>query len=230
MFDFLDGPVREAVVAIYGVIGYVGVAVMVAVESVIVPLPSELILPFAGFLVSDPTAIEPLTGARWDPIAIVIAGDIGSVVGAVIAYEIGARGGRPLLLRYGRFLLISPDDLASAERFFAAHGRKAALVGRVFPVIRSLVSFAAGIARMPRLPFVVYTAIGSLPWVILLVGAGVALGAAWEEIVAILQPVERAVLAVLAAAVGLAALWLVRRHRRHRRPGAPTPVIGETKE
>lgn len=212
MFDLLDGPVRDAVVALFDAIGYLGVALMIAIESVVVPLPSELILPFAGFLASDPRAIEPLTGARWDPLLIIIAGDIGSVVGALVAYAIGARGGRPLLLRYRRFLLLSPADIERGERFFARHGGKAALFGRVVPVVRSLVSFAAGMARMPLVPFTLYTAVGSLPWVAALVGAGVLLGASWTEIEAVMKPLERLVLAGLALG-GLAATLLCLRAR-----------------
>ena len=154
MFDFLDGPVRDLVVAVYGAIGYVGVAFIVALESVVIPIPSELVLPFAGFLVADPLAIEPLTGAAWNPVLLVIAGTAGSVLGALIAYAIGFWAGRPFLLRFGRYLLIKPADIERTEAFFARHGGKAAFVGRMIPVVRSLVSYVAGIARMPLLPFV----------------------------------------------------------------------------
>jgi membrane protein DedA with SNARE-associated domain len=211
VFDFLDGPVRELVVAVYGAIGYVGVALIVALESVVIPIPSELVLPFAGFLVADPLAVEPLTGAPWNPGLLVLAGTAGSVLGALIAYAIGFWAGRPFLLRFGRYLLIKPADIERTEVFFARHGGKAAFVGRMVPVVRSLVSYVAG---MPLLPFVVYSALGSLPWVILLVSGGTLLGESWPTIEAILRPLERVVLVALVALSGAAVAWKVRGHLR----------------
>lgn len=210
MFDFLDGPIRELMVALYGAIGYVGVALIVALESVVVPIPSEVVLPFAGFLAADPTAFEPLTGARWSPILVVVAGVAGSVLGSLVAYAIGAIGGRPFLLRFGRFLLISPADVQRADTFFGRHGTKAAFFGRMVPVVRSLVSFMAGISRMPLGPYVLYSTLGSLPWVLLLVGAGTVLGASWPAIEEALRPLERLVLVGLGlAAIGFVA-WRLR--------------------
>jgi membrane protein DedA with SNARE-associated domain len=214
MFDFLDGPVRELVVAVYGAIGYVGVALIVALESVVIPIPSELVLPFAGFLVADPSAIEPLTGDRWNVLLLVVAGTAGSVLGALIAYGIGFWAGRPFLLRFGRYLLIKPADIERTEAFFARHGGKAAFAGRMVPVVRSLVSYVAGVARMPLLPFIVYSALGSLPWVILLVGGGALLGESWPTIEAILKPLERVVLVGLVALSAAAVAWKVRGHLR----------------
>lgn len=212
MFDFLDGPIRELMVALYGAIGYVGVALIVALESVVVPIPSEVVLPFAGFLTADPAAFEPLTGARWSPLLVVVAGVAGSVLGSLVAYAIGAVGGRPFLLRFGRYLLISPADVERADAFFARHGTKAAFFGRMVPVVRSLVSFMAGISRMPLGPYVLYSTLGSLPWVLLLVGAGTVLGASWPAIEDALRPLERIVLVGL----GLAAIGFVAWRLRHR--------------
>jgi membrane protein DedA with SNARE-associated domain len=221
MFDFLDGPVRDLVIAVYGAVGYLGVALLVALESVVIPIPSELVLPFAGFLVADPLAIEPLTGVGWNPVLLVIAGTAGSVLGALIAYGIGYWAGRPFLFRLGRYLLIRPADVDRTEAFFARHGGKAAFFGRMIPVVRSLVSYVAGVARMPLVPFVAYSALGSLPWVILLVGAGTLLGESWPTIEGILKPFERLVLVGLVASLVVAIGWRVRSHARgHRvRPG-----------
>ena len=158
MFDFLNGPVRDLVTQIYEAVGYLGVALWVAIESVIIPIPSEVVLPFAGFLVGEGTSVEPLTGQPWNLLLTTVAGTIGATVGALIAYAIGAWGGRPILLRWGSFLGISHDDLDRTDAFFARHGWKAAFLGRMVPVVRSLVSFAAGIGRMPLLPFIVFTA------------------------------------------------------------------------
>jgi membrane protein DedA with SNARE-associated domain len=206
VFDFLNGPVRDLVTQIYEAVGYLGVALWVAIESVIIPIPSELILPFAGFLVGEGTALEPITGEPWQFWLVVLAGTLGATIGALVAYAIGAFGGRPLIERWGRYLGITPADLDRADDFFARHGQAAAFFGRMLPVIRSLVSFAAGVARMPLLPFVIFTFLGSLPWTALLVFAGMQLGANWEEVGAIVKQFEYAILAVLGV-IGLAWIW-----------------------
>ena len=217
MFDFLDGPVRQAVTALYEAVGYLGVAIWVAIESVIVPIPSELVLPFAGFLVGQGVSIEPLTGAPWNLALTVLAGTIGATVGALIAYAIGFYGGRPVIERWGRYLAISPADLVRTEQFFERHGNKAAFFGRMLPVVRSLVSFAAGVARMRLVPFTVYTFLGSLPWTLLLVFTGAQLGANWSEIGSVMKRFEYAILGVLVLAV-LAFLWFRVIRPRRRRP------------
>jgi membrane protein DedA with SNARE-associated domain len=206
VFDFLNGPVRQLVTDLYGAVGYVGVAIWVAIESVIIPIPSELVLPFAGFLIGQGTAIEPLTGQPWNLALVTLAGTIGATVGALIAYAIGYFGGRPIIERWGRYLGISAADLTRAEDFFERHGTKAAFFGRLIPVIRSLVSFAAGVARMPLLPFTVFTALGSLPFTFVLAFAGVQLGSNWETIGAILKRFEYAIVLGLIAIV-VAWVW-----------------------
>ena len=217
MFDFLNGPVRDLVTQIYDSVGYLGVALWVAIESVIIPIPSELVLPFAGFLAGEGVSIEPLTGQPWNMLLITVAGTIGATVGALVAYAIGYFGGRPLLERWGSVLRITADDLDRTDRFFARHGNKAAFFGRLIPVVRSLVSFAAGVAHMPLLPFIVFTALGSLPFTFLLVFAGVQLGANWESIGDVLKRFEYLILGGLAVAV-LVFVWL--RFVRPRRPNA----------
>lgn len=216
MFDFLDGPVRAAVTSLYEAVGYIGVAIWVAIESVIIPIPSELVLPFAGFLVGEGTAIEPITGQPWNLALVTVAGTIGAVIGALVAYGIGYWGGRPIIERWGRFVGITPTDLDRTDEFFARHGGKAAFFGRMVPVIRSLVSFAAGVAHMPLGPFILFTAAGSLPWTFLLVFAGSQLGANWASIGGILKQFEYAILGILVL-IALAWLWFrVIRPRRSR--------------
>jgi membrane protein DedA with SNARE-associated domain len=215
VFDFLNGPVRDLVTQIYDSVGYLGVALWVAIESVIVPIPSELVLPFAGFLVGQGGNMEPLTGQPWNLILVTLAGTAGATLGALVAYAIGFYGGRPLLERWGRVLRITPADLDRTDAFFARHGTKAAFFGRLIPVVRSLVSFAAGIAHMPLVPFVVFTALGSLPFTFVLVFAGMQLGANWEAIGDVLKRFEYVILAVLAIAV-IGFIWL--RFVRPRRP------------
>ena len=218
MFDFLDGPVRQLVTQVYETVGYLGVALWVAIESVIIPIPSELILPFAGFLVGEGVAIEPLTGAPWNLWLVVLAGTLGATAGALVAYAIGYWGGRPIILRWGRFLGIQGADLDRTEAFFARWGVAASFFGRMIPVVRSLVSFGAGLGRMPLLPFTIFTFLGSLPFTLLLVVVGVQLGANWDAVGAVLKRFEYAILGILVVAV-LAFLW-VRVLRPRRRGGA----------
>jgi membrane protein DedA with SNARE-associated domain len=216
VFDFLNGPVRDLVTQIYDSVGYLGVALWVAIESVIIPIPSELVLPFAGFLVGEGRSIEPLTGQPWNVILVTLFGTVGATLGALVAYAIGMFGGRPVIERWGRYLGITPADLDRADDFFDRHGNAAAFFGRMVPVIRSLVSFAAGIAHMPLGRFVVFTFLGSLPWTLLLVVSGVVMGANWEEIGAILKRFEYLVLAILAV---IALLWIWFRIVKPRRLG-----------
>jgi membrane protein DedA with SNARE-associated domain len=206
VFDFLDGPVRQLVTQLYDAVGYLGVAIWVAIESVIIPIPSELILPFAGFLVGEGIAIEPLTGRPWSLPLVVLAGTLGATTGALIAYAIGYWGGRPLLLRWGRWLGISAADLDRTETFFARYGGAASFFGRMIPVVRSLVSFGAGVGRMPILKFTLYTFFGSLPFTLILVFVGVQLGANWATIGAVLKQFEYAILGVLVLLI-LVFLW-----------------------
>lgn len=214
MFDFLDGPVRDLVTGLYESVGYLGLALWVAIESVIVPIPSEIVLPFAGFLVGAGTALEPITGAPWSFPLTVLAGTLGSLVGAWIAYAIGYIGGRPLILRWGKYLLFGEEELRRTEAFFERYGAAASLFGRVVPIVRSLVSFAAGVGKMPLLPFTIYTTIGSAVWVTFLVGAGAILGASWEEILPWLKRFEYVILALLAVSVVVFVAWQIRRRRR----------------
>ncbi len=207
VFEFLDGPVRQLVTQVYEAVGYLGVAIWVAIESVIVPIPSELILPFAGFLVGEGVAIEPLTGAPWNLALVVLAGTAGATVGGLIAYAIGLWGGRPVLERWGRILGISAADLDRTEAFFIRYGVAASFFGRMVPVVRSLVSFGAGIGRMPLVRFTIFTFLGSLPWTLLLVVVGVQLGENWLAVGATLKQFELAIVGILAIVVA-AFLWI----------------------
>ena len=217
VFDFLNGPVRDLVTQIYEAVGYLGVALWVAIESVIIPIPSELVLPFAGFLVGQGSAIEPITGQRWNFFLVVFAGTLGATAGALVAYAIGAWGGRPIIERWGRYLGISSADLDRAEAFFERHGEAASFFGRMLPVIRSLVSFAAGVSRMRLGRFVAFSFLGSLPFTAALVFAGMQLGANWETIGGVIKQFEYAVVAVLIVVV---LVWIWARIIKPRRAAA----------
>ena len=218
MFDLLDGPVREAITAVYAAVGYLGVALWVALETVIIPIPSELVLPFAGFLVGADAAgvvpLEPLTGAPWAILPLTLAATVGSLVGGLLSYAIGARLGRPVLLVVGARFGVGERELGRVEGWFERYGARAALFGRLVPVLRSVVGYTAGLGRMPIGRYLLYTALGSLPFNLLLISAGAALGANWEETLApLLKGAERAVLILLAA---LAIAYLLRRYRLRR--------------
>jgi membrane protein DedA with SNARE-associated domain len=205
MLAFIDQIVIPFLSSLYGAVGYLGVFIAMTIESAMVPLPSELILPFAGFLVSDPAQVEPLTRGAWNYWLVVIVATAGNTCGSLIAYGIGAWGGRPFLERYGRYLLIRPHEIELAERFFVRYGAATAFFSRLLPIVRTFISFPAGVARMPLGRFIVYSTAGALPWSMLLVFAGQQLGARWLDIRHALQPFD---LAIAVAVVGLVVLFV----------------------
>lgn len=152
--------------------GYIGIAVLMAIESACIPLPSEIIMPFAGYLVYK---------GEMNLFLAATAGAIGCNLGSIIAYEVGKRGGRPLLLRYGKWVLIGEGEIDAADRFFARFGNMAVLIGRLLPAIRSFIAFPAGVARMPLVPFHIYTFVGSWPWCFGLAWLGMVLGEKWDS-------------------------------------------------
>ncbi len=207
MLGNLVASVAAWIVAVISAGGYLGVAALMAIESACIPLPSEIIMPFAGFVAS--------TGRFSLPLAAT-AGAIGCNIGSTLAYAVGIYGGRPFVERWGRFVLLGTEDLARAERFFARFGGAAVLIARLLPVIRTFIALPAGMARMPQLPFQLYTFIGSWPWCFGLAYVGYVLGQRWES-----DPRLRAVLhsldAVVIGAIVLGAAWLVIGRLRARR-------------
>ena len=187
---------------LYGQFGYVGVLVAMAIESACIPLPSEIILPMAGWMVAR---------GAWDLWWATIAGTVGCTVGSAVAYWVGATGGRPVLERYGRYVLISTHDLEVADRWFGKYGDAAIFFSRLLPVVRTFISFPAGVARMPFVKFLVYTTAGSFPWSLGLVYAGKMLGDNWEQVRAVLHNFDYP---ILAAIVALVALYVYRHLRR----------------
>ena len=206
MLSFIDQTVIPFLQQLYGALGYLGVGLAMAIESAMIPLPSELILPFAGFMVSDPTQIEPITGQPWNFWIVVIVATIGNTCGSLVAYGIGAWGGRPFLERYGRYLLIRPHEIEAADRFFAKYGAATVFFGRLLPIVRTFISFPAGVTRMPLRKFIVYSTAGALPWSIALVYAGTVLGANWVQIREALRPFDM-LIAALVVLLFLGLLW-----------------------
>lgn len=176
--------------------GYPGIAFLMAIESACIPLPSEIIMPFAGYLVSI---------GHFSLLGVATAGAIGNNIGSAIAYEVGRRGGRPFVERFGRYLLIDAHDIDRADRFFARYGDWAVLIGRMLPVIRTFIAFPAGVVRMPLLRFHLFTFIGSWPWCLLLAWIGLKLGTAWNSdprVKAVLHSLDVVIVVAVLAAVG----------------------------
>lgn len=215
MLAFIDEIVIPFLNTLYGAVGYLGVLIAMMIESAMVPLPSELILPYAGFLVSDPSQIEPITGQPWNFWFVAIAATIGNTLGSLIAYAIGAYGGRPFLERYGKYLLIRPHEIELADSFFARHGAATVFIGRLLPIVRTFISFPAGVARMPLSTFIIFSTAGAFIWSCLLIYAGVLLGANWEQIRHALQPFDLLIAVVVVGAIVVFVWW------RFGMPGRP---------
>jgi membrane protein DedA with SNARE-associated domain len=204
---FIDQIVIPFLNHLYGAVGYLGVAVAMAIESAMIPLPSELILPYAGFLISDPSQVEPLTRGPWAYWIVVVVATLGNTAGSLVGYAIGAWGGRPFLQRWGRFLLIRPHEIELAEAFFERYGPATAFFSRLLPIVRTFISFPAGVARMPLWKFLAYSTAGAIPWSMALVFAGVQLGAHWTDLRHALQPFDTAIAAGVVALVVLFVWW-----------------------
>src|SRR6185295_9960142 len=168
IIEFLSG----IIVATISTMGYAGVVLLMAIESACIPLPSEIIMPFAGYLVS--------TGEMniW---AVGVAGAVGCVLGSMVAYWAGMYGGRPFVEKYGRYVLVSRHDLDMADRWFANYGEIIIFVSRLLPAIRTFIAFPAGVARMNVKRFIIYTFAGSLPWCLGLAYIGQLLGEKWNK-------------------------------------------------
>lgn len=195
------------IVAVISATGYAGVVLLMAVESACIPLPSEVIMPFSGYLV--------YTG-RFNLWAVGSAGAFGCVVGSLVAYWVGSKGGRPLIERYGKYVLISPRDLDLADRWFGRYGEAIVFFSRLLPVVRTFIAFPAGVARMSLTRFVVYTFLGSLPWCIGLAYVGQLLGEQWDKNDALKTWFHRFDFLIGVVIVAAALLWVWRHVRRSR--------------
>lgn len=193
---------------------YWGIALLMFLENLFPPIPSELIMPLAGFTASP---YQP-GGAKLNIFGVFFAGLLGSVLGALIWYYPGKFLGegrlRALADRHGKWIAISSKDITKATRWFDSQGKKAVLIGRLVPGIRTLISVPAGISNMPLLPFLFYTTLGSAAWVGLLTYSGYALGSQYELVDKYLAPVSKIVLGGLVLAF---VFWIVKRRRKSTR-------------
>ena len=173
MADKILTSLSALIVGTIASLGYGGVILMMAIESACIPLPSEVIMPFSGYLIS--------TG-RFSLHMVAIAGAVGCLLGSYVAYYVGASGGRWFLMRYGKWVLIAPHEVETADRFFERWGGPAVFFSRLLPVVRTFIAFPAGVARMRILPFTVYTLAGSYLWCLVLAYVGMKLGQHWNTL------------------------------------------------
>lgn len=208
MFSGLESRVIEIVDSF----GYLGITALIIGETVFPPIPSEVILPLAGFTASRGDLTLP---------GVLLAATVGSVLGALILYAFGAWIGRERLYhltnRFGRYFLISESDLDRADAWFSQHQAKAVVIGRLVPGVRSVISLPAGVTRMPLTTFTLYTTLGSLLWNSLLVGAGYVLGNQWDRVGGVVSWAQYVVIALIL----LAMLWFVWSRREQLRVWLP---------
>jgi len=198
------------IVATISALGYGGIVLLMAIESACIPLPSEIIMPFSGYLVS--TGELNLWG-------VAIAGAVGCVLGSLVAYWVGMYGGRPFIEKYGRYVLLSRHDLDIADRWFAKRGEMIVFVSRLLPAIRTFIAFPAGVARMNLTRFVIYTFAGSLPWCLGLAYVGQKLGEQWDKDDTLKTWFHRFDF-LIGIAGALFVGWWIWRHVKHSRPAA----------
>jgi len=201
LFEHIIAVLATFIIAVISGGGYLGIVLLMAIESACIPLPSEIIMPFAGYLVS--------TG-EMNLFAVATAGALGCNVGSIIAYEVGKHGGPAFVERWGRYMFLDMADLHRAERFFARWGSIAVLVCRLLPVVRSFIAFPAGVARMPLGRFHFYTFVGSWPWCFGLAWVGKVLGDQWRTDPRMSHILHRLDVVIVAVVV-IGGLWFLQR-------------------
>lgn len=182
-------------------IGYLGVFFLMVMESMVIPIPSELVLPFAGFLISR---------GDFSFVGVILASSAGSIVGSLISYYMGRYGGNAFVIRFGRYVLLDVEDLNKTERWFEKRGEYTIFISRFIPVVRHLISIPAGIGKMDLKRFCIYTIVGASMWNFILIYAGYLLGEHWDRIKHYSEPVSLTVAALLV----IAFIWFVYRHLR----------------
>jgi membrane protein DedA with SNARE-associated domain len=191
-------------------LGYPGVCVLMALESMIAPIPSELVMPFAGFLVAD---------KGWSFSLVILFSTFGSIIGSLLSYYIGYYGGNPFVLKFGKYLLLDEDDLMKTEQWFSKRGDSTVFISRFIPVVRHLISIPAGIGRMNMKKFCVYTIIGATAWNTFLALFGYVLGREWDRVQKYMHYVSVPVAILLGVAFAYFA-WRHIVHKLHKRKKA----------
>jgi membrane protein DedA with SNARE-associated domain len=189
-------------------IGYPGLFLLIVLESTMVPIPSLLVMPFAGFLAERGEFSLPI---------ILAINSAGALTGSLLSYWLGAAGGKPLLLKYGKYVLVKPEDIEKTEVFFERHGAWTIFIARFVPVVRHIISIPAGIARMRLRPFLLQTFLGASIWGGGLMVVGYILGREWESVMKIAKKVDLTVALVIVAVIVGAAVWFYVKRRRAKR-------------
>lgn len=182
--------------------GYLGIMVLMGLESACIPIPSEIIMPFSGYLV---------TTGRFSLFWVIIFGTIGNLFGSIISYWVGVRGGRPFIEKCGKYILIRKEELDKSQRFFEKYGALSVFFSRLLPIVRTFISFPAGIAKMRFGKFCLYTLVGSLFWSALLSYVGVFLGENWEAIASYFRKFDWLILILL---IVLIIFWLYKKNKK----------------
>lgn len=195
-------------------IGWFGVVVIMALESANIPIPSEVTMPLSGWMLVQARGLSALQalllGGWW--------GGVGCTVGSIVSYALGAWGGRPLVERYGKYIMVHEEDLEKADRWFARWGDWASFISRLLPIVRTFISFPAGVVRMNFTRFTIYSFVGSFIWCGLLALGGFYFGEHWEELRAIMRPFDIPIAIVIVVALGYYVYHHLRKNR-HRAAG-----------
>jgi len=210
---FIEGLIAWGVELIMGILGFLGlpgVFTLMTIESMCIPIPSEIVLPFAGALVYQ-GRISVFGDSILDMLMVALAGTFGCTVGSAIAYYVGLKGGRPLVKRYGRYIRMNERHLDLAECWFRKYGDWAVFGSRLLPVVRTFISLPAGMACMPFKRFIVLSTIGSFPWCLVLSYMGLVLGENWQTIEDLYRPLE---IVVLVGALALVVYYVIRRRQQ----------------
>ena len=203
MIEGLIAKLGLFVISVISTLGYFGVTMLMAIESACIPLPSEVIMPFSGYLVH--------TG-QFNLWLLAFMGALGCNLGSLVAYEIGYHGGRPLVERFGSYIFLNQHDLDLTDRFFARFGDVTVLISRMLPVVRTFIALPAGIGRMPRLRFHLYTFIGSFPWCLGLAYLGMKAGQHWDYLGKYFHQFDK----VIGAIIVIGVIWFVWSHWQNR--------------
>lgn len=217
--------ITNFVTSLYVHTGLVGILLAMAIESCCIPLPSEIVMPLAGIMLVTGKIVSGI-GLLPGLILVALAGSLGCVVGSIAAYGIGYAGGRPLMLKYGRYVLISHHDADRADAFFQKYGSATAFFSRLLPVVRTYISLPAGITKMPFAKFIVYSFLGSFPWCLLLAYAGTLIGNNLARLSPIFHGLDIVIIVVVVALVALY-VW---RHIRNDRAARAMYAAGEAKK
>jgi membrane protein DedA with SNARE-associated domain len=214
--EALEHQIVAFLTSVLQTIGWGGVVTIMALESANIPIPSEVTMPLAGWMLVQARGLSPwvalLQGGFF--------GALGCTLGSVLSYALGAYGGRPFLDRYGRYILVSHHDLERADRWFARWGEWAAFISRLLPIVRTFISFPAGVVRMSFTRFTLYSFVGSFLWCAALTWGGYQFGQRWEELRAIMRPFDIPIAIIILGGF----IWYVWRHLKKSSTSAPLPL------